>query len=197
MLPQRDSAVHRMGENVHYLTEPGVQMYLKALDQPPKYGMKFYGISIKAFLELLSIEGAELPKMTPHINNTTQIRFIECPEYRQDPALHGLFLHSAHLAKVTLQDEIERLEAFEVFHGPKKGESIMNSAAKKIPLFAELKVTAKGREPNWLSFLDVCRTHQDNELKTLGFKTLECLKEVSMVFNEYHNKHYNLVAKND
>lgn len=156
----------------------------------------FYGISRSVTHELVRHRaGVGVSQVSQRYVSGRVLRFVERPEYRDDPELHGSFEQRIDAAAADYNRIAERLLEMQ-----KSGSGILSAEArtdlrKKVQQAARsvlpneteapLVITANARA--WRHILEMrANPHAETEIRALAFRTFLCLRTVDpILFGDY------------
>lgn len=160
------------------------------------YTFLLYGISRSVTHELVRHRaGMAYSQLSQRYVSGRVLRFVERPEYADDPTLHSLFVERIDRAALEYEEMAERLLDLQ-----KSGSDILSAEARTdmrkkvqqtarsvLPNETEAPIVVTGNARAWRHTIEMrANPHAETEIRALFFSIYLCLAQVdSLLFGDY------------
>lgn len=159
------------------------------------FTLLFYGISRSVTHELVRHRHFSFSQVSQRYVSGRVLRFVERPEYAEDPVLHEAFQRRIDAAAADYETTAQRLMARQ-----KEGDSLLSGEAKTdlrkkvqqaarslLPNEAEAPIVVTGNTRAWRHFLEMrAGPHAEIEIRALALRAYLCLQAAEpLLFDDY------------
>jgi thymidylate synthase (FAD) len=160
------------------------------------FTLLFYGISRSVTHELVRHRaGFGFSQLSQRYVSGKVLRFVERPEYVDDPELHTLFEERIDKAATDYDRVAESLverqkSGVEILSGEARTDlrkKVQQAARSLLPNEAEAPIVVTGNARSWRHFLEMrANPHAETEIRALAFNTYLCLSAIdTFLFGDY------------
>ncbi len=160
------------------------------------FSFLFYGISRSVTHELIRHRaGFGFSQLSQRYVSGRVLRFVERPEYVNDPDLHLLFLRRIDQAAADYEQVADTLisrqksgaEILSADHKTDLRKKVQQAARSLLPNETEAPIVVTGNARSWRHFLEMrANEHAETEIRALAFNTYLCLAAIDQnLFGDY------------
>lgn len=156
----------------------------------------FYGISRSVTHELVRHRaGFSYSQISQRYVSNKVLRFVERPEYVNDPKLHALFIERIdraakeydEIAEMLIQRQKEGVEILSAEARTDLRKKVQQTARSVLPNETEAPIVVTANARAWRHFLEMrANPHAETEIRALAFNTYLCLAAADpILFGDY------------
>ena len=159
------------------------------------YTLLFYGISRSVTHELVRHRHLGFSQLSQRYVSGAVLRFVERPEYQNEPELHTLFERRidtaaedyANIAESLMAQQKQGAEILSADYKTDLRKKVQQTARSVLPNETEAPIVVTGNARAWRHFIEMrANSHAETEIRALAFRAYLCLAAAdSLLFGDY------------